>query len=99
MPAELFPFALVGALLLIWAALIARSRRMPVAVSAIAMAVFFACVLVIPIVTGLASGATPPEGWPFALAILSLALYAVAMASTGVAGALLVRDLFRKASA
>ena len=96
MPAELFPFALVGAVLLVWVAL--RRRRMFVTVSAAAMAAFFACVLTIPLVTGLASGATQPEGWPLALSILSLALYEAALIATGVGGILLTRDLFRKSS-
>ena len=97
MPAELFPAALVGALLIVWTALRARERRMPVTVSAAAMVLFFACVLLIPVVTGLASGQAAPEGWPWALTILSLALYTAAMILTGVLGALVVRDLFRKA--
>jgi hypothetical protein len=99
MPAELFPLALVGALILSWAAFRAQSRRMSVAVSGAAMVVFFACVLFIPLATGLASGATPPEGWPWALSLLSLALYTAAMVYTGVAGTLLTRGLFRKEAA
>ena len=98
MPAELFPAALVGALLLAWTALRVRERRLPVTVSAAAMVLCFVCVLLIPVVTGLASGATPPEGWPWALTILSLVLFTAAMILTGVLGVLLVRDLFRKTS-
>lgn len=96
MPAELFPLALVGALILVSVALKARCRRKPVAVSGAAMVVFFACVLFVPLVTGLASGATPPEGWPWALTLMSLALYATAMVFTGVAGTLLTKDIFHK---
>ncbi len=99
MPAELFPLALVGALILAWAAFRTRLRRMPIAVSGAAMVAFFACVLLVPLATGLASGATPPEGWPWAITLLSLALYAAAMVSTGVAGTLLTRDLIHKGSA
>ena len=96
MPAELFPLALVGALLLNWVAFREKSRLKPVMLSAAAMVVSFACVLVVPIVTGLASGATPPVGWPMALSYLLLALYVAAMALTGVMGALLTKDHFRK---
>jgi hypothetical protein len=98
MPAELFPLALVGALLLTWAAFKARFRLKPVALSGAAMVVFFACVLLVPLATGLASGATPPEGWPWALSLTSLALYVAAMISSGAMGALLTKDLFRKGS-
>ena len=96
MPAELFPLALVGALLLNWVAFREKSRLKSVVLSAAAMVVCFACVLAVPILTGLASGATPPEGWPMALSYLSLTLYVAAMALTGVMGALLTKDHFRK---
>ena len=96
MPAELFPLAFVGALTLVLMAFKARCRRKAVAFSGALMVVFFACVLFVPLATGLASGATPPEGWPWALSLLSLALYAAAMVLTGVAGTILTRDLFRK---
>ena len=97
MPAELFPVALIGALLLVWAIFRAKSRRKSVVASAAVMAVCFGGVLLIPVATGLASGATPPEGWPWALTILSLAMYIAAMISTGVLGALLIKDLFHRA--
>ena len=48
------------------------------------------------VVTGLASGAIEPAGWPWALVIASLVAYTLTLAAIGVAGALLLRDLFRR---
>lgn len=96
MPAELFPLSLVGAILLVWAALGARLRRLSVALSAAVMAAFYACLVVVPMVTGLASGATAPEGWLWVLVIVLLALFTAAIAFLGVTGVLLIRDLFQR---
>jgi len=95
MPAELFPAALAGGCLLLWAALRARARRGLIGGS-------LAGAVVLPVVgqalasaTGLASGRTEPTGWPWALVLASLALYVLALLVLGVGGVLLLRDLFR----
>jgi hypothetical protein len=96
MPAELFPLVLAGALALIAAALLARSR-----LKLIGLAFAFAVALpiggqLIAEVTGLASGETEPGGWQWALVLASLAGYVLAVAAMGVGGVLLLRDLFRQ---
>jgi hypothetical protein len=95
LPAELFPVALLGGCLLLWAALRARSRRGLVGWS-LGIAVVSPLVgQVIASVTGLASGETEPVGWPWALVLAALAIYTLAVVAMGVGGSLLVRDLFR----
>jgi hypothetical protein len=97
MPAEIFPVALVGGGLLLWAALRARARRGLIGWSlgsAVALPVVGQALAT---VTGLASGRTEPAGWPWALVLASLALYVLALVILGVGGALLLRDLFRTA--
>ena len=95
MPAELFPFALAGGLLLLWAAIRARARRgligwgLGVAVGLLVGGQALA------VVTGLASGQTEPGGWQWALVLASLAVYSLAVITIGVGGALLLRDLFK----
>ena len=95
MPAELFPVALVGGCLLVWAALRARSRRrlfgwgIGIAVGSLVGG------QVLATVTGLASGETEPVGWPWALVLSSLAIYSLALVVMGVGGLLLLRDLFK----
>jgi MFS family permease len=96
MPAELFMFALVGGILLLWAALRARRRR-GLIVGA------FAAAIVLPVLgsaiaslTGLASGETEPGGWQWALVLAALAAYCLALVAVGVGGILLLYDLFRK---
>ena len=95
MPAELFPAALLGGCLLMWAALRARSRRGLVG-WCLGIAVVSPLVgQVLATVTGLASGETEPVGWPWALVLASLAVYSLALVATGVGGLLLLRDLFK----
>ena len=94
MPAELFPFALVGGGLLMWAALRAHSRRGLIAWGlAVAVGLLIAG-QVLATVTGLASGETEPTGWWWALVLSSLVLYTFALVEVGTAGILLVRDAF-----
>lgn len=97
-PAELFPFALLGAILLIWASLRARSRRKLIIWSFVVEIGILFTGQAIASFTGLASGETEPAGWPWALVIGSIAAYCLALVVVGVGGVLLVRDLF-KASA
>lgn len=97
MPAELFPAALLGGILLIWAALRARSRR------GLILGAFGAATgalvggQALAVVTGLASGATEPAGVWWALVVASLVVYSLAVVVLDVAGILLLRDLFRAA--
>ena len=99
MPAELFPAALVGGCLLIWAALRARSRwrlfgwGLGIAVGLLVGG------QVLAVVTGLASGKTEPAGGWWALVLASLVVYSLALVVVGVGGLSLLRDLFRAPSA
>ncbi len=97
MPAELGLFALGGALLLLWAAFRARSRR-----GLIGGAVGFAVALLVGSqavaeVTGLASGETEVGGWQWILVLVMFAFYIVALIVIDISGILLARDLFRSA--
>jgi hypothetical protein len=94
MPAELFPAFIVGGGLLIWAAHRAhRHKRLIVRGVAVAVGSLVLSQL-LAVVTGLASGAMLPTGWPWRLVVAGLAVYTGAVIATGVGGVLLVRDLF-----
>jgi hypothetical protein len=95
MPAELFPAALVGGGLLIWAAQRARSRRGLIGWSLGIAAGLLVGGQELSVVTGLASGATEPAGWWWALVLASLVVYSLALVVIGVGGVLLLRDLFK----
>jgi hypothetical protein len=95
MPAELFPAALVGGGLLLWAALRARSRR-----GLVAWGLGLAVGLLVggqalAVASGLASGEREPAGVWWVLVLASLAVYSLAVVAMGVGGALLLRDLFK----
>jgi hypothetical protein len=95
MPAELFPAALAGGALLLWAALRARARQRLIGWglgSAIGLLVGGQGLAV---VTGLASGETAPAGWMMVAVLGAIIAYALALIVIGVGGALLLCDLFK----
>ena len=96
MPAELFPFALVGGGLLIWAALRARSHQRLIGWGLGIAAGMLIGGQALAVVTGLASGETEPIGWWWALVLASLVIFSLALVAMGIGGILLLRDLFKK---
>lgn len=95
MPAELFPVALAGGGLLMWAALRARSRRELIGWGLGVMVGLLAGGQALAVATGLASGKAEPSGWIWALVVASIAGYSLALVEIGVSGLLLVRGVFR----
>ena len=94
MPAELFPAALIGGLLLIWASHRARSQRKLIGWGFGAAAVFLISGQIIAVISGLASGSIEPTGWVWELVVASIVLYSLALIEICIAGILLVRKLF-----
>ena len=93
MPAELFPIAFVGALVLLWAALRARSHQQLIGWGLGGAVVFLGGGQLYAVASGLASGAIEPTGWPWALVTALIALYSLALIEMGTAGILLVRKV------
>ncbi|MBN2085228.1 MAG: hypothetical protein JW748_08365 [Anaerolineales bacterium] len=93
MPAELFPAALLGGCLLLWAAWRARSRRGLIGWSLGLAVLFLFGSQALAVVTGLASGAVEPAGWPWALVLTVFAGFWVALLTLAVGGILLARGL------
>jgi len=95
MPAELGLFAFGGGILLLVAAIRARSH-----IKLIGWGLVIAFVMVVSgqalaVVTGLADGSTAIGGWQWMLVLGSLAIYVLAIVDVGVGGILLLRDLFK----
>jgi hypothetical protein len=95
MPAELFPLALIGGVLLIWGARRARARWGLIGWGLGIAVVTLAGGQALAVATGLASGKTEPVGWPWALVVASLVMYSLAVVVMGVGGISLLRDLFK----
>jgi hypothetical protein len=98
MPAELFLFALVGGILLVWAALRARARRWLIGGGLAAVVVFPVVMQAVATTTGLASGEIEPGGWQLALVLAFLIGYCLALVAVSIGGILLLTDLFRAPS-
>ena len=94
MPAELFPMALVGTALLLWAALRMHEHRAQIGWSIGAMVVGLVGSQGAAVLTGLASGETEAEGWPLVPVIALLILYVLGLLAMVVTGAQLVREAF-----
>jgi hypothetical protein len=94
MPAELFPAALLGGGLLVWAALRTRSRRRLIGWSLGVAVLMLVGGQALAVLTGLASGDSEPAGLWWVLVILSLVTYTVSVGAMGAGGILLLRDVF-----
>ena len=95
MPAELFPIAMLGGGMLLWAALRARSRRGLIGWGlVIAVGMLFGG-QALAVITGLASGETEPTPWLMALVLVPIGIYVLALVAVGIGGVLLMRDLFK----
>jgi len=86
MPAELFPLALLGGGLLVWAALRARSRLAPIAWGLALSVGLLVGSQLLAVVTGLASGETEPAGFWWILVLAMIAAYSLALILVGVGG-------------
>ncbi len=97
MPAELFPFALLGGCMLFWAAIRAQSHRRLLGwgmVGAIALLIGSQSIAV---ATGLASGDAEASGWRFILTMVIFILFLLFLLATAISGIALLRKLFQKA--
>jgi len=95
-PAELSPVVAVGAGLLLVAALLSHARRGLVGWGIGISLGMIVAGSVLAEVTGLASGRTEPTGLPWMLVIAAIAGYVAGIVVLGVAGILMLRDLFRR---
>jgi hypothetical protein len=94
-PAELFHFAFMGAVLLFWAARRARSQQQKlIGLGLVIAGGFFVGGQILAMITGLDSRGEDPTGWPLILVMVSLIIYTLAIVGIGVGGILLIKDLF-----
>jgi hypothetical protein len=93
MPAELFLSVLLGGILLAIVSFITRRRLKLILASMIGMYLLLVVGQWIAVATGLASGETQPGGWEWVLALGCIIGYDLLVATLGIAGVLLIRDL------
>ena len=85
-PAELFPVILIGAGLLVWAAIRAQSHRKLVFWSLGVAVVSLVAGMLLAVVTGLASGEREATGIWWFLVLATIAIYNLSVISLGIAG-------------
>lgn len=86
LPAELALFCLLGGVLLIWAAIRAKTGRKLVIWSFAAAVFFLVYSQLMAVCLGLASGRVGEGGWQMAIVVGLLVLYWAALALLGIAG-------------
>ena len=96
MPAELFPVALLGGGLLLWAAIRARAYRGWIGWSLLASILLLVGSQALAAATGIASGRTPMSSPWFYAVVAGLILFTLSLVITAVSGIRLARDLFKK---
>jgi len=94
LPAEAFPIALAGGLLLIWASIRAKRYQKLIGWAFIAFVVLPFAGQAVASVTGLATGEVEPVGWQMALLVTAIITYILAVIAVGVGGILLIRSIF-----
>ncbi|MCX5775852.1 MAG: hypothetical protein NTV44_05825 [Firmicutes bacterium] len=95
LPAELFPFALAGMILLILAAFFAKTFRRAIFGCSGAIAVIFIAGIIYLQVSGVASGATEPTALTIGLTIALMAVYSLLTVLIGIFGILLTIKTFK----
>lgn len=94
LPGELIVAVVLGGLCLLAAALLSQGLRVIVGTTLGVVVALFALVGVTADATGLASGATQPEGWPLVVVGTVYGLYVLAVIGQFAVGVMLCRRLF-----
>lgn len=90
-PAELFPMELLGAALLLWAAVKVRKHVNHAAYGLVVMVLSLAASQGAAVATGLASGMVEAVGWQFALVVGLIGIYIAAVIWECVLGVRLIK--------
>jgi hypothetical protein len=96
MPAELFPFALVGGCMLFWAALRAKTYQRLIGWGMAAAIALLVVSQAVAVATGLASGEAEANGWRMILVMGIFILFLISLLATAIGGLALLRMIFKK---
>lgn len=96
MPAEFFPVVLIGAVLLLLAAILAKMRVKLIAWLFGAVLISLALLMIVPIATGAAQAVVAPTGLVMVALQAVLVLYCLAVIALLIGGIFLAVDLFKR---
>lgn len=94
MLAELFPFILIGNILLLWTAIRIHWKIKIMTWELLLLIIFLFSSQIIAIISGLASGRTEPAGWAWVIVLICIALYNLSVIIIGISGIVLMRKIF-----
>lgn len=96
MPAELFPIALIGSLMLVVAAQMARYLRKTIGLSFVVALVLLFGGQIFSAQSGLAIGVVESTSWVWGVIFNTIIVYTLAQILIAVAGIMLIRHLFKR---
>jgi hypothetical protein len=96
MPAELFPFALLGGCMLYWAALRAKAYQRLIGWGMTSTIIFLIVSQAVAVTTGLASGKVSDNGWQMILVMAIFVFFLISLLATAIGGLTLLRKIFKK---
>lgn len=96
MPAELFPISLIGSLMLVAAAQMARYLRKTIGFSLVVSTVILFGGQIFAVQSGLAFGATEATGWVWGVILNTIVGYTLAQILIGVAAIKLTKRVFKR---
>lgn len=96
MPAELFPLVLLGGIVLLVSAHMAKQSKKRIGTSLGAAAVLLILSQGIAVVTGLADGRVDPSGWQGYVVLGMIGIFDIAVLGMGIGGIALLKRLFKK---
>lgn len=93
MPAELFPAALIGSIIISYVSAVSKLYLKSSVINFIILILSFSGINFAAVITGLASGDYPPEGYRFVIVIFLLIIYILSVISEGVLSILIILKL------
>jgi len=93
MPAELFPAALIGSIIISYVSAVSKLYLKSSVINFIILILSFFGINFAAVITGLASGDYPPEGYRFVIVIFLLIIYILSVISEGVLSILIILKL------
>ncbi len=99
MPAELFPIAALGSIVLIIGTYLARKQYIRICITTVIMGACLAAGQLTAVLTGMASGETAAEGGIFIIVVALIIAYSLLLIVNCITGLIITKKLFKRTAA